>query len=188
MIRDDGSVRKVRKSFNEVGHAHELTFSCYQRLPLLSKDRSRKWFVGALNRAREQHAFLIWAYVIMPEHAHALIYPQRGNYDISKILQSVKQSVSRRAMIFLKREAPEWLEGLKVVWPDGRVEHRFWQQGGGYDRNMFEPKTVGASVEYLHNNPVRRKLVLRAVDWSWSSARWYAGMKDGPLAIDAVEF
>ncbi|MDA0835649.1 MAG: hypothetical protein O2955_13865 [Planctomycetota bacterium] len=32
-----------RRNDNEPGHAHELTFSCYHRLPLLSRERSCRW-------------------------------------------------------------------------------------------------------------------------------------------------
>ena len=35
--------RKVKHYDN--GEPHFLTFSCYRRLPLLSKDRTRQWFV-----------------------------------------------------------------------------------------------------------------------------------------------
>jgi len=68
-------------------------FSCFRRQPFLSKDRSRMWFVEALNRARETHRFHIWAYVIMPEHAHLLVWPTELVYDISDVLNSIKQSV-----------------------------------------------------------------------------------------------
>ena len=37
--------RKRCKRYNIPGEAHELTFSCFQRLPLLSKDRTRHWFL-----------------------------------------------------------------------------------------------------------------------------------------------
>jgi putative transposase len=37
--------RKRVRSYNEPGHAHELTFSCFHRLPLLSRDRTRQWFI-----------------------------------------------------------------------------------------------------------------------------------------------
>jgi putative transposase len=186
VIYEDGSVRKTRKVLNEPGHAHELTFTCYHRIPLLCKDRTRQWFVEALDRARAQHHFSIWAYVVMPEHAHVLVFPRNPTYDMSKVLQSIKQSVARRAMIYLRRHAPEWLGRLKITWPGGRVEHRFWQQGGGYDRNMFVPESIDASVEYIHNNPVRRELVATSTDWVWSSARWYAGERAVPLVIDPV--
>jgi putative transposase len=124
----------------------------------------------------------------MPEHAHVLMFPRNETYDVSRILQSIKQSVSRRAVNYLKQHAPEWLERLKVVWPGGRTEHRFWQQGGGYDRNMFTPGAVWSSVEYLHDNPVRRELASVPTDWPWSSARWYAGMRENTFQIDGGLF
>jgi len=33
--------------------------------------------------------------------------------------------------------------------------------------------TVLADIDNLHHNPVRRGLVKRAVEWKWSSARYY---------------
>ena len=39
-------------------------------------------------------------------------------------------------------------------------------------------------IEYLHDNPVRRGLVSRAVDWPWSSARAWAGYEDALVSID----
>ncbi len=180
----DDVVRKVRRSYDEPGHVRELTFSCYHRLPLLSKDRSRQWFVEALDLARRQLGFELWAYVIMPEHAHVLVFPLRPDCRVSRFLKTVKMSVSRKAMRYLKANAPEWLDRLKVTWPDGRVEHRFWQQGGGYDRNISKVRTAWDSVAYIHNNPVRRGLVARPEDWEWSSARWYAGEQDVKLVMD----
>ncbi|WP_437188352.1 hypothetical protein SH668x_001796 [Planctomicrobium sp. SH668] len=47
--------RKACRRFNEPGHAHALTFSCFRRQPLLTKDRSRQWLVEAIEKAREQH-------------------------------------------------------------------------------------------------------------------------------------
>jgi putative transposase len=32
---------------------------------------------------------------------------------------------------------------------------------------------VLASIDYIHRNPVTRRLCDPAVDWKWSSARWY---------------
>ena len=89
--------RKLRRSWNEPGHAHELTFSCYRRSPLLSKDLPRSWFIAALDRARHRWNFALWAYVIMPEHAHVLLYPRQPGYQISSILKSIKQPVSQHA-------------------------------------------------------------------------------------------
>ena len=61
---------------------------------------------------------------------------------------------------------------------------RFWQPGGGCDRNAFEIATVYAMLDDLHANPVRRGWVERPTDGEWSSARWYAGRTPVPMERD----
>lgn len=176
--------RKQRKSWNEPGHAHELTFSCHRRLALLSKNRTRLWLLEALDQARCRWDFAVWAYVIMPEHVHILIHPRAVNYDIALILKAIKQPVSQRTVAFLRKNAPAWLDHLRVTRACGRSEYRFWQQGGGYDRNIIREETAWTCVEYIHANPVRRELVATPADWPWSSARWYAGLDEVKLEMD----
>ena len=65
--------RKKVKHFNYTGHAHELTFSCYRRLPLLSRDRTRDWMIEAIDKAPKERDFSVLAYVIMPEHVHIIV-------------------------------------------------------------------------------------------------------------------
>src|SRR5262249_48785979 len=65
-----------------------------------------------------------------------------------------------------------------------RLRHRFWQPGGGYDRNITSAAALRAVIDYIHANPVRRGLVARAEDWEWSSARWYAGLRPVKLEMD----
>ena len=71
---------KTCKRFDIPGHAHELTFTCFHGLPLLSRDRARQWLVDAIGRARDRHEFDIWAYVIMPEHVHLLVFHLGKSY------------------------------------------------------------------------------------------------------------
>src|SRR4051812_3350826 len=149
-------IRKRCRRYDDPGHAHGLTFSCYRRLPLLSKDRSRSWLVDAIEEARRISRFDLWGYVIMPEHVHLLICPRPPSTGISQILWRIKRPVGRKAIAYLKSTSPDWLARLTVTRPDGTRERRFWQAGGGYDRNIIEPATAWKTVEYLHLNPVRR--------------------------------
>jgi len=57
-----------------------------------------------------------------------------------------------------------------------RVRYHFWQEGGGYDRNINEANTLMFMIDYLHQNPVRRGLVEHGWQWKWSSAGWYEGL------------
>ncbi len=178
------SNRKRCVRFNDFGHAHALTFSCFQRRPFLTKERTRRWMIEAIQRSREKHGFHLWAYVIMPEHVHLLLWPTRYDYSISRILTTLKQSVSKRALLFVREHVPIFLLQMKDHQPNGVVHHRFWQRGGGYDRNLTEPATIWKEIDYIHANPVRRGLCERAVDWPWSSAAEYVSPGTGLLTID----
>ena len=170
--------------YNDPGDAHALTFSCFHRQAFLSRDRSRQWLVDAVDLARGKHEFDLWAYVVMPEHVHLLLWPRHAGYDMSKILATIKQSVTHRALDFVRQEARWFLTRMADVQPNGSTHYRFWQRGGGHDRNITEPRTVWAEIAYIHANPVRRGLCQEASQWQWSSAADYEGVRGGPLAIN----
>jgi putative transposase len=173
--------RKMRRRFDEVGQARELIFSCYRRYRFLDHDRTRLWFLEELESARREWSFDLWAYVLMPEHMHLLIYPRRPKLDVGRIAGQIKEAVARRAIAYLESHAPQWLSRITVR-EGARLRRRFWQPGGGCDRNVVEPSTAHQMAEYIHANPVCRGLVTVAEQWEWSSVRWYAGMR--PVRIE----
>jgi len=176
--------RKTCHRENTPGDAHALTFSCFKNRPFLNRDRSRQWLLDTLAKARDKHSFELWAYVLMPEHVHLLIYPLREDNSISGILLDVKRPVARQAVRFVRTQAPGFLKMMRDQQPNGEVAYRFWQRGGGYDRNLVSTKTVHATIDYIHANPVRRGLADIPEDWPWSSARFFAGRADYVLAAD----
>jgi len=119
----------------------------------------------------------------MPEHVHVLVCPTETTAKMSQFLQATKESVARNAVRHLKSHAPEWLDRIKVD-EGSRIRHRFWQPGGGYDRNVTDTDTLHFMIDYIHANPVRRGLVSHPEEWEWSSARWYAGFRPVKLAMD----
>jgi putative transposase len=104
-----------------------------------------------------------------------IVYPRDPVYEVRLIRTGLKTPVQRKALAYLREHAPHFLDRLKDVQPNGQIHYRFWQRGGGYDRNINDPRTLLYMIEYIHQNPVRRGLVKRATDWPWSSARFYAG-------------
>jgi putative transposase len=154
----------------------------------------------AIDRAISSHHFALVAFVLMPEHVHLLVYfrgqaakslaaPNRRQWhpvasppnstpsivdELSRLLADVKRPFSGRIKKILAKEGSPLLSRLTVMERPGKPAFRFWQEGPGYDRNLSSQETVLAAIDYIHLNPVRRDLVARAVDWKWSSARWYA--------------
>jgi len=186
-MRDHGNQqqasRKMVRHYDEPGDAHFLTFSCYRRMPLLSKDRSRGWLADAIEDARKKHRFDLWAWVFMPEHVHLLIWPRLPEYRTKSILADIKRPVGQQAMAWLQINSPAFLERL-TVHNRNRTYRHFWQPGPGQDRNVYDAATAHEIVEYIHNNPVRRGLVHRAEDWPWSSAADWAGHEEVVLKVD----
>ena len=176
-------VQKRRRRFDEPGQARELTFSCYRRFQFLARDRTRQWFVEEMEAARREFPIDLWAYVIMPEHVHMLVYPREPGVKVGVVEGRIKEKVARRAIKFLEEHAPQWIPRI-TVHEGQRVRRRFWQPGGGYDRNITSTEALRAMIDYIHANPVRRGLVARAEDWEWSSARWYAGQRPVKLEMD----
>jgi putative transposase len=117
-------IEKRRRRYDEPGEARELTFSCYRHYPFLSRERTREWFREALEDARLQFGFQLWAYVLMPEHVHLLINPGDAPDQVSPFLQVLKEPVARKAIAYLKANAPGWLSRLTVR-EGRRVRHRF---------------------------------------------------------------
>ncbi len=139
----------------------------------------------AIDETRRKLDFAVWAYVFMPEHVHLIVWPRQPEYETSAIRRAIKEPVGRRAVAYLEAEAPHWLAQITVK-KGGRERRRFWQQGGGYDRNIVEPATLEHMIDYVHLNPVRRGLVEQAREWTWSSAAWFEGVGDSPLSLDAI--
>ena len=177
--------RQHRKSYNLPGHAHELTFSCFKRLKLLSKDRTCIWLAEAIQDACQSLGLSLWAYVFMPNHVHLIIHPNQTDYKMSDILKSIKLPVSRRSIAWLRETNPDWLEHLKQERGE-RSEYHFWQRGGGYDRNITEPETLMKMIDYIHMNPVRSGDVERSREWKWSSAGWFEGGVPNDLPVDPI--
>ncbi len=109
----------------------------------------------------------------MPEHVHLLVVPSTSEPGIDRYLAFIKQPFSKSMKELLLDIKSPLVDRLTVQERPGKTCFRFWQEGPGYDRNLNTPTSIEAAIDYIHQNPARRGLVARAVDWKWSSASWY---------------
>jgi putative transposase len=86
--------RKRVKHFHEPGDLHELTFSCYRRMPLLTNDVWRRALSRSLTTALAECQVQLVASVFMPEHVHLLVNPLLPKPDVSGLLRQIKQPYS----------------------------------------------------------------------------------------------
>ena len=174
--------KKLKRHYGK-GDLHFITFSCYERRSLLNSVRARNLFVKVLADVRERYGFMLVGYVLMPEHVHLLISePRKGTP--SKVVQVLKQRTSR-ALRGKKRRSSQAQLSLKFPEQAGELR-RFWQKRF-YDFNVWSAEKKREKLNYMHANPVQRKLVRHPRDWPWSSWSFYVNGDCGQLKIDAVD-
>ncbi len=152
------SGRLVR--YQQAGDLHFVTFSCYQRLPLLARAEVRELFEQSLETMRSRYDFVVSGYVVMPEHVHILLSEPKS-CGLDKAIQAVKLSVSVR-----------------------QGQGRFWQ-ARYYDFNVYTSRKLVEKLRYMHRNPVARGLAAKPGDWAWSSFRHYCTGERGTVEIES---
>ncbi len=160
-----------------------ITAVAKNRLPVFQTDAIKIITCKAIDEARTSCGFLLFAYVIMPDHFHVLTDSPRKP---STVLQFIKGIVSRRVLGYLKEMKYE-ASLRKLEHDDWKRNHRYslWQ----HDSDVFavvSESTFMQKVNYIHQNPVRAGLVERAKDYRWSSAHFWSKClnEDEPLRVD----
>src|SRR5262245_22294475 len=148
--------RKRFRRIDQLGDAHFLTWSCFRRQPFFKSERCCRWLAGAIRRATMARHFLVWGFVFMPDHVHLLLLPTTEEPSLSTIAKSIKQSASRRAVAWLRRNKRDALPRLLDRQPNGKAAYRLWERGPGYDQNITDPLAIHTILTYIHDNPVRK--------------------------------
>src|SRR2546423_11447986 len=153
------------------------------RLPVFRTDAIKLITCAALNEARKSGSFSIYAYVVMPDHIHAIT---NSVLKPSKVLQYINGIVSRRVIDHLKEHGHN--ASLRKLQRDsGARGHKYslWEHHSNAPP-IFSENTFMQKVNYIHQNPVRAELVGRAEDYRWSSVRIWkrCPLEDEPLMVD----
>jgi len=130
-----------------------VTFSMFQRMRLFAVETYARLFLKTLYGYRRQGSFQLHAFVVMPEHVHLLITPST---TLERAVQLIKGGYSHAFGAEFGRK--------KEVWQRGFTDHRI------RDAVDFE-----LHRGYVHQNPVKRRLVRNAAEYRYCSA--YPGFK-----------
>lgn len=160
-----------------------LTSVTNGRLPVFKTSRLKELLCEALDEARTSASLLIFAYVIMTDHLHALVGSDRKPSEVARYINGIS---SRRVINYLKESGYESsLQKLRHA--TGARSHRYslWD----HHPNLKLVTTENGLMEkanYIHQNPVRAGLVDQAVDYRWSSIRYWQRclLEDEPLKVD----
>ena len=167
---------------------HFLTAKTFRSNAYLAIPNCAKILCEELESARTKYGFHVLAFVVMPDHVHLLIWwdaEMNPDLTISKIAWAIKGKSARRMVVLLKTGI-KWVAGGNAFgYPFDPVreprdqphyrnwQYKIWQQGSGYDFNIYTQKKLAQKTDYIHANPVRAGLTTLPEDYPWSSAGFY---------------
>jgi len=135
---------------------------------VLGKPEAAKIVEGALLHF-DGARYRLLAWVIMPNHVHALIEPLPG-FSVGRLVQSLKSFTARRINLLVadgsKRQ--ECRAGARRS-QDGR-SRALWQRDY-WDRYIRNERHLLTAIRYIEENPVASGLAGAAEEWPWGSAR-----------------
>ena len=126
-----------------------VTKSVHPKKPALDES-AREIVVAALQFALESHRIYLGAFVVMPDHWHALIALIEP-WTLPKFMHAMMSFVGARTRRQLNVNGTRW-------------------QDGYYDTLVKTSKQFSYIVDYIEYNPVAKGLVESPEDWLASSA------------------
>jgi putative transposase len=131
----------------------------------LSADERRS-VLRTLADIRDTGAFLLFGYVVMPDHVHLLLMPMRES--LPRILHQWKFKTGH------------------AIAQQRHGTGRLWQPRY-FDFICRRVKDFWAKLEYVHQNPVEAHLAARPEEWLWSSASHYSRTGQPPVVPDGID-
>jgi len=148
------------------GLPHHVTQRGNGRAQTFFGDGDYRLYRDLLAQACRDARVEVWAWVLMPNHAHLILTPA----DADGL---------RRAL------APTHRRYAGHVHARQRLTGHFWQ--GRFGSVAMDEDHLAAALRYVALNPVRARLAARPEDWPWSSVHAHlAGRNDGLTTVAPV--
>ena len=164
------------------GEVYFVTDTVVDWVDIFTRPKYKYIVLESLQYCQKHKGLIIYAWVLMSNHLHAIVGSQEGN-TVSDIWRDFKKFTSKEILRVLSIDSQE----SRREWMLNRFEYagkndkkikqyKFWQEGNDsqaiYLNDYFEQK-----LHYIHDNPVKAEFVNRAEDYRYSSAIDYGGGK-----------
>ena len=145
---------------------HHVTQRGNRRQTVFFGDDDYRAYLALLIEHTRAAGVATWAWCLMPNHVHLMLVPAT-----SGALRTALSEAHRRYSRMVN-----FREGWRGY---------LWQ--GRFASCPMDEAHVFAAARYIELNPVRARLVARAQEWPWSSARAHlTGLNDGLTEIGAL--
>ena len=142
------------------GFPHHVTQRGNRRERVFFGDDDCGAYLGLIASAARASGTEVWAYCLMPNHVHFVMAPSHEDGLRATFAEAHRRYTARI------HACEKWTGHL-------------WQ--GRFSSTCMDERHLIAAARYVPMNPVRARLVAKAADWPWSSARAHLAGKDDEL-------
>lgn len=147
---------------NTPGATYFFTVVTYRRRAFLCDEDVRTALREAILKVSGQYLFQIDAWVLLPDHLHAIWTLPPGDARFALRWQQIKRHVTLCCGERLQKA--EWMNDSKIKHRESTLwQRRYWEH------QIRDDVDYQHHMDYLHYNPVKHGLVERVRDWPYSS-------------------
>jgi REP element-mobilizing transposase RayT len=168
----DKEVYIIRKQ----SKAHFITATVVDWVDVFSRKAYRDCIIESLDFCIKNKGMILYGFVIMSNHIHLII--QSDKNKLSDLIRDFKKFTAKTILHKIETE-PE----SRADWMLKRFEfackshsrnekYQFWQYGN-HPEEIFSEKFFWSKLDYIHLNPVRAGIVVKASHYLYSSASNY---------------
>jgi len=146
-----------------IGYPHQVTQRGNYEQTVFEEDADFRRYLSWLRECSDRYSIEIWAYCLMPNHVHFVCIPKTDG-------------ALAHGFNTLHMKYAQYFHGKKGV------TGHLWR--GRFLSCMLDDQSVFEEVRFIENNPVRARLVERAEDYPWSSARHHVLGESDPVIMN----
>lgn len=155
---------------------HFITATVVDWVDVFSRKAYRDCIIESLDFCIKNKGMILYGYVIMSNHIHLII--QSDKNKLSDLIRDFKKFTAKTILHKIETEPESRADWMLKRFEFACKSHRrnekyqFWQYGN-HPEEIFSEKFFWSKLDYIHLNPVRAGIVVKASHYLYSSASNY---------------
>ena len=165
IIEENDMVKRFDRHGKE-GVLHYITLNVKGRCKAFKSAENARASCLTLRHHCDEYPAKLIAYIIMPEHIHAIVNPLDG--DVSNFLTQLKPAITGKILDIAVEHQNQQV--ISWLYDEKKERNRLWQDGK-YNFHLYTDRLIWQKINYIHTNPIARGITKTAEEYPFSSYR-----------------
>jgi putative transposase len=158
-----------------------VTFTVHQWVDVFTRRTYSDILLDNLRYCQQHKGLKIYAWVIMSNHCHLIISTE--GFKLSDVIRDFKKHTAKKIYEAIENNELEsrrrWL-----LWLLRKDDHIWFWEEGYHGEEIRTKKFFDTKVDYIHQNPVRARVVEKEEEYLLSSCGDFYGTHKGLLELE----